>query len=76
MNDTLWAILSGAVIQFSTAAFVYGRLTERVKTLGDCTVDHGRRITNLENVQNGPGGQGERIAGLETWKRVGSGGHR
>jgi hypothetical protein len=56
------------LIQVATAAYVYGRLTERVRTLGDRTVDHGRRITNLETVTSGVGGHGERITAIEAWR--------
>jgi hypothetical protein len=63
--DLTWGLILTTAIQVITAAFVYGRLTERVKTLGDRTIDHGRRITNQENITSGPGGHGERITSLE-----------
>ena len=56
------------IIQVLVAAFVYGRLTERVKTLGDRTTDHGRRISNVETVISGTGGHGERLTALEAWR--------
>lgn len=68
-----WVVtMSGAILvifgQLLTAAFIYGKLTERVKTVDERTVDHGRRVTNLENVQNGPGGHGERLTAIESWR--------
>lgn len=50
------------------AAFVYGKLTERVKTVGDRTIDHGNRLTNVETVLIGSGGHGERLVALEVWR--------
>jgi hypothetical protein len=56
------------IVQIVVAAFVYGRLTERVKTHGDRTADHGRRISNIETVLTGTGGHGERLTALEAWR--------
>lgn len=71
MDSTTVAIASVAVIvicQIATTAFIYGRLTEKVKTTMERTVDHGRRITNLETVLSGTGGHGERLTALEAWR--------
>lgn len=56
------------IINLLTAAYVYGKLTERVKTVGDRTVDHGHRLTNVETVLIGSGGHGERLVALEVWR--------
>lgn len=56
------------VAQLLTAAFIYGKLTERVNTVDDRTVDHGRRISNAETVLSGTGGHGERLTALEAWR--------
>jgi hypothetical protein len=63
-----WLVLFGVVVQLLLAAFVYGRLTERVKTVGDRTVDHGARLSNIETVLTGTGGHGERLTALEAWR--------
>lgn len=65
---TLIAALMIVVTQLLTVAFVYGKLTERVKTVDDRSVDHGRRVTNVESVLSGPGGHGERLTALEAWR--------
>ena len=66
------AVLLGAlaviITQALTAAFIYGSLTERVKTVGDRTVDHGTRITNIERVVSGEDGHSERLVRLEAWQ--------
>ena len=64
---TFWDTLAIIAVQIVTAAFLYGRLTERVKTVDDRTVDHGRRISNVETVLSGTGGHGERLTALEAW---------
>ena len=68
----IWAALIGAgvvvFVQVVTTVFLYGRLTERVKTTADRTVDHGRRIANMETVLSGTGGHGERLTALEAWR--------
>jgi len=56
------------IINLLTAAYVYGKLTERVKTVGDRTIDHGNRLTNVETVLIGSGGHGERLVALEVWR--------
>jgi hypothetical protein len=56
------------VVQLIIAAFVYGRLTEKVKTVTDRSIDHGRRVTNIETVISGTGGHGERLTALEAWR--------
>jgi hypothetical protein len=67
--NPVWAAFLGTiVVQLIIAAFVYGRLTERVKTIDDRTIDHGRRVTNLETVLSGTGGHGERLTALEAWR--------
>jgi hypothetical protein len=63
-----WGLVIIIIVNVATAAFVYGRLTERVKTIGDRTISHGTRLDNVENVQGGTGGHGERITGLEAWR--------
>jgi hypothetical protein len=65
VSTTSLTVILGVVVQLVTAAFVYGRLTERVKTIGDRTIDHGTRITNVETVLSGSGGHGERLTALE-----------
>lgn len=45
-----------------------GSLAQQVSTVNDRTVDHGRRITNVETVLSGPGGHGERLTALEAWR--------
>lgn len=63
-------IAAGAVVfaQLLTAAFVYGKLTERVKHNSDETVDLKRRMGNAETVISGSGGHGERLTALEAWR--------
>ena len=65
---TVVVFLGTVIVQIVAAAFIYGRLTERVKTVDDRTVDHGRRVTNLETVLSGTGGHGERLVALEVWR--------
>jgi hypothetical protein len=60
--------LATLLVQLLVAVYVYGRLTERVKTLDDRTIDHGRRVTNVETVLSGTGGHGERLTALEAWR--------
>ena len=67
--NPVWATFFGTVVvQLIIAAFVYGRLTEKVKTVNDRTIDHGRRVTNIETVISGTGGHGERLTALEAWR--------
>jgi hypothetical protein len=67
--NPVWAAFLGTiVVQLVIAAFVYGRLTEKVKTVDDRTVDHGRRVTNLETILTGTHGHGERLVALEVWR--------
>lgn len=71
MSEIDVALLSvGMIVLFQviTTAFLYGRLTEKVRTALDRTTSHGHRLENLENVQNGPGGHGERLTALESWR--------
>lgn len=63
-----WGAVVVVLVNLLTAAYVYGRLTERVKTLGDRTIDHGHRLTNVETVLIGTGGHGERLVALEVWR--------
>jgi len=68
-----WAatlIGAGAVVltNLLTAAFVYGRLTERVAAITNETADLKRRMGNTETVLSGPGGHGERLTALEAWR--------
>lgn len=71
MSSAVATLIGAACIVFSNlliAAFVYGKLTERVKTVGDRTIDHGNRLTNVETVLIGSGGHGERLVALEVWR--------
>lgn len=68
MSGSAWGWAVAALINLLTAAYVYGRLTERVKTLGDRTIDHGHRLQNVETVLIGTGGHGERLVALEVWR--------
>lgn len=64
MSPTIATLIGAgivAVINLLTAAFVYGQLTQKVKTIDG----HDGRILNLEEVISGPGGHGERITRLE-----------
>lgn len=58
-------VLINWVITSNAKNFVYGQLTQRVEMLDDRTVDHGRRITNIESVVSGEDGHGERLVRLE-----------
>jgi len=51
-----------------TAAFVYGKLTERVGSISKETADHKLRLGNIETVLSGTGGHGERLTALEAWR--------
>lgn len=51
-----------------TAAFVYGKLTERVSAVSKETADHKLRLGNIETVLSGTGGHGERLTALEAWR--------
>lgn len=66
--EILIAAGASVVSQLILGAFVYGRLTEKVKTLADRTVDHGARISNVETVLSGRYGHGERLVALEAWR--------
>lgn len=63
-------IAAGAVVlaQLLTAAFIYGKLTERVATVTNDAADLKRRVGNTETVLSGPGGHGERLTALEAWR--------
>ncbi len=56
------------ITQLLTAAFIYGKLTERVSFNSEKTNDHGRRLANIETVLSGTGGHGERLTALEAWR--------
>jgi hypothetical protein len=67
--NPVWATFIGTIaVQLIIAAFVYGKLTEKVKTVTDRSIDHGRRVTNIETVISGTGGHGERLTALEAWR--------
>lgn len=51
-----------------TAAFVYGKLTERVSKISEQSADHKHRLQNIETVLSGTGGHGERLTALEAWR--------
>lgn len=68
MNPVWAAFLGTIVVQLIVAAFIYGKLTEKVKTVTDRSIDHGRRVTNIETVISGTGGHGERLTALEAWR--------
>lgn len=71
MSSSLATLIGAGVVvlvNLLTAAYVYGKLTERVKTVGDRTIDHGGRISNVETVLIGTGGHGERLVALEVWR--------
>lgn len=68
LGIALISVGSILLTQVITTAFLYGRLTEKVKTASDRTIDHGRRLTNLETVSSGTGGHGERLTALEAWR--------
>lgn len=58
-------VLINWVITSNAKNFVNGQLTQKVQTLDERTVDHGRRITTLESVVSGEEGHGERLVRLE-----------
>lgn len=62
------ATLVTGLSQLSEQVTKVSGMTEKVNTLDDRTVDHGRRIGNVETVLSGPGGHGERLTSLEAWR--------
>jgi len=63
-------IAAGATILVNvlTAVYVYGQLTERVKSVAQENADHKLRLGNIETVISGTGGHGERLTALEAWR--------
>lgn len=60
--------LSDAAERLDVSVNALTQLTQKISTIDDRTVDHGRRISNAETVLSGPGGHGERLTALEAWR--------
>lgn len=68
MPQATATILVGLVVVVTnllTAAFVYGRLTERVRSLDIQVETLGDRVESVEKEVSGRGGHAERITRLE-----------
>jgi hypothetical protein len=61
-GETLASLATHAFISIVTCAFVYGRLTERVKANTDKLDDHD---TELKNLEAADARHGERISTIE-----------
>lgn len=62
------ATLTEAAARLDASVNALSLITQKISTIDDRTVDHGRRITNVETVLSGPGGHGERLTALEAWR--------
>lgn len=60
--------LTDSATRLETSVNILSSMTQKISTIDDRTIDHGRRISNAETVLSGPGGHGERLTALEAWR--------